>query len=145
MQVWKWDSESSTLCRFVHSYLNKASGSLFHGSLALSGCGAEQVTAPLSVARTKLAKSRHKLASHIFCNMTLFCIYFFDPLFRIFHPPLVFVLVPNPFTSEAGKNSETGIKIQCKKKMIPDTKSRTFFVQISHSRLFYVSKTAIKI
>lgn len=36
MQVWKWDSESSTLCRFVHSYLNKASGSLFHGSLPLS-------------------------------------------------------------------------------------------------------------
>lgn len=49
-------------------------------------CGAEQVTAPLSVARTKLAKSRHKLASHIFSNMTLFFIYFFDPLFRIFSP-----------------------------------------------------------
>lgn len=49
-------------------------------------CGAEQVTAPLSAARTKLAKSRHKLASHIFSNVTLFFIYFFFyPLFRI--PP----------------------------------------------------------
>lgn len=68
-------------------------------------CGAEQVTAPLSVARTKLAKSRHKLASHIFSNMTLFFIYFFDPLFRIFSPPpLVCVLVPNPFKSQTSRN-----------------------------------------
>lgn len=39
--------------------------------------GAEQVTAQRSVARTELAKSRRKLASHIFINVTLFFIYFF--------------------------------------------------------------------
>lgn len=76
--------------------------------------GAEQVTAPLSVARTKLAKSRHKLASHIFSNVTLFFIYFPDPLLRIFSPhrppfPPRAVLVPNPLTSErkAGIRGET--------------------------------------
>lgn len=51
-------------------------------------CGAEQVTAPLSAARTKLAKSRHKLASHIFSNVTLFFIYFFFFIhFSGFHSP----------------------------------------------------------
>lgn len=63
-------------------------------------CGAEQVTAPLSVARTKLAKSRHKLASHIFSNMTLFFIYFFDPLFRIPPPPFV----PSPCVHLSAKS-----------------------------------------
>lgn len=68
-------------------------------------CGAEQVTAPLSVARTKLAKSRHKLASHIFSNMTLFFIYFLIHFSGFFPPPpLVCVLVPNPFKSQASKN-----------------------------------------
>lgn len=80
-------------------------------------CGAEQVTAPLSVARTKLAKSRYKLASHIFSNVTLFFIYFFDPFFWIFPPsclPLVCITLPNPFTSQTGgkisSKLQTGIK-----------------------------------
>lgn len=88
-------------------------------------CGAEQVTAPLSAAGTKLAKSRHKLASQIFSNVTLFFIYFFLIHFSGFHHgaeappphrrptttkplPLVCILEPNPFTSEAGGEEKKG-------------------------------------
>jgi len=81
--------------------------------------GAEQVTAQRSVARTELAKSRRKLASHIFINVTLFFIYFFWSTFQDLFgsppspppSPLVCILEPNPFTRRL-KESEWKHKAQ---------------------------------
>lgn len=94
-------------------------------------CGAEQVTAPLSVARTKLARSRHKLASHIFGNMTLFFIYFFDPLFRIFFLSPCVPLSAKSFHIRGWvkKKYKAGIAAE-------DGKPPAFFVYVASERQF---------
>lgn len=109
-------------------------------------CGAEQVTAPLSVARTKLAKSRHKLASHVFCNMTLFFIYFFGSTFQDFFflsSPTPCILVPNPLTSEASANKNGSTKLG-QRHETRNLLQSMFFVALrggsSHCRAYFMMK-----